>query len=73
LEIAGRPLPEDGVLRQLEQDLARASRPVATDPALLQLREDVALSQRQLKERRLVAAQDLTWALINTSSFLFNR
>jgi len=39
----------------------------------VQLRKDVDLSKHQLEEKRLTAAQDLTWALINTPSFLFNR
>ena len=30
-------------------------------------------STRQSADRRLTAAQDLTWALINSPSFLFNR
>jgi hypothetical protein len=72
-ELAQRPLPPDERMKELEQDLVRASRPVVVDPILNQLRLDVRLSRRQLDDRRLVAAQDLTWALINTPSFLFNR
>ncbi len=72
LELAQRPLPEDPRLRELERNLERASRPVPVDPALLQLREDLELSARQLESRRLTAAQDLAWALINTPAFLFN-
>ena len=30
-------------------------------------------SKKQLENRRLTATQDLTWALINSPSFLFNR
>ncbi|MBL9128104.1 MAG: hypothetical protein JNL97_10675, partial [Verrucomicrobiales bacterium] len=67
------PLPKDARLEELEQELARASRPVPVDPALLQLRLDAEASARQLAHKRLTAAQDITWALINTPAFLFNR
>jgi hypothetical protein len=72
-ELARHPLPDDERLADLESELALATRPVATDPVLLQLREDAQLSTDQLARKRLTAAQDLTWALINTPSFLFNR
>ncbi len=66
------PLPDDSRLRELEQDLARASRPVPTDPTLVRLRQDAELSARQLARKRLTAAQDVAWALVNTPAFLFN-
>jgi len=66
-------IPEDQKLNDLEQELARASRPVTTDAALVQLRQDAGVSARQLTRKRLTAAQDITWALINTPAFLFNR
>lgn len=66
-------IPEDARLKALEQELARASRPIPTDPALVQLRQDATVSARQLTRKRLTAAQDITWALINTPAFLFNR
>ncbi len=72
-ELARRPLPEDARLKELELELARATRPVLTDPVVVQLRKDVELSAQQLDRKRLTAAQDLTWALINTPAFLFNR
>jgi WD40 repeat protein len=72
VELARKPLPEDERLKELERDLARASRPVPVDPVLLQLRQDAELSEHQLANRRLTAAQDLAWALINTPAFLFN-
>ena len=72
-ELARSPLPDDERLAELETELARATRPVTTDPGLIQLREDAKLSAAQLARKRLTAAQDLTWALINTPSFLFNR
>ena len=69
---AKRPLPEDPELRALQVALSRAARAIPTDAALVQLRSDVALSRKQLGNRRLTAAQDLAWALINTPAFLFN-
>ena len=42
------------------------------DPALAVLRRDAALSKTQLENKRLTAAQDLAWALINNPAFLFN-
>jgi hypothetical protein len=45
---------------------------VPLDPSLERLRKDTDLSAVQLKNQRLTATQDLTWALINTPAFLFN-
>jgi hypothetical protein len=73
IELAQKPLPEDPRLAELERELARAARPILADPRVVQLRKDLDLSRRQLEQRRLTAAQDLVWALINTPSFLFNR
>jgi WD40 repeat protein len=67
-----RPLPPDGKMQQLEFAVTRAERPVKDDPALIQLRSDVKHSIEQSVNRRLTAAQDLTWALINNAEFLFN-
>ena len=67
-----RPSPADKKMQQLKADLARAEQPVGDDPALLQLRNDVRHSIEQAANRRLTAAQDLTWALINNAAFLFN-
>lgn len=38
-----------------------------------QLTQDLARSAERMKNPRLAGLQDLTWALINTPSFLFNR
>jgi hypothetical protein len=73
LVTAGRPLPEDEKIKELKAALTKASRPILTDPALVQLRQDVEVSTKQIANRRLTGAQDLTWALLNTPSFLFNR
>ena len=49
------------------------SKPLPADPRLDRLKRAVELSQKQLENERLTAAQDIAWALINTPSFLFNR
>ena len=71
--ISKRPRPVDPVLKALQDNLAVAKRPVPLDPELRQLRLDVKMSGQQLADARLTAVQDLTWALINSPSFLFNR
>ena len=69
---AKRPLPKDEKMDKLKSALVKAERPVPEDPALVQLRSDVQYSTEQAANRRLTAAQDLAWALINNSAFLFN-
>jgi hypothetical protein len=66
------PLPEDPRLKSLRDQLAEAKKPVPIDPRLAQLRKDVEMSILQAAARRLTAAQDITWALINSPAFLFN-
>ncbi|HEY5315256.1 MAG TPA: hypothetical protein VIK18_22180, partial [Pirellulales bacterium] len=67
-----RPLPIDPKLVQLREQLELVSRPVPPDTKLVQLREDAKMSTAQMANRRLTAAQDLAWALINSPAFLFN-
>ncbi len=69
---AQKPLPPDPRLLELKAALAEAEKPVAIDPKLLQLRQDVAASTQQMANKRLTAAQDVAWALINSPAFLFN-
>lgn len=66
------PLPVDPKLLSLRNELAEAKKPVAVDPSLVQLRQDVEMSIKQAAARRLTAAQDIAWALINSPAFLFN-
>ena len=40
---------------------------------IARLRRAMDLSKGQLGKKRLIGAQDIAWALINTPSFLFNR
>lgn len=70
---SNQPRPINPELKKLQEHLAKVSEPLPVDPDLRQLREDVELSTSQLKNARLTAAQDLTWALINSPAFLFNR
>ena len=69
---AEKPLPPDQGLADRKAAVAREEQPLPVDPKLAALRRDAALSAAQLANRRLTAAQDLTWALINTPGFLFN-
>jgi len=66
------PLPPDPTLQQLRARVAEANKPVPLDPRLAQLRQDVEMSIKQAAVRRLTAAQDVVWALINSPAFLFN-
>jgi WD40 repeat protein len=66
------PLPVDAKLQELRNQLEFAKKPIQPDPALLALRRDVEMSVEQAATRRLTAAQDIAWALINSPAFLFN-
>jgi WD40 repeat protein len=72
LAAASLPPAADPTLVQKQQILAVAEQPIVIDPKLLQFRRDTQLSEGQLKNQRLTAAQDLAWALINSPAFLFN-
>ena len=69
---AKRPVPADPKMEALKASLAKAELQVPIDPSLTQLRRDVRYSAEQAANRRLTAAQDLTWALINNAAFIFN-
>ncbi|MFO0893116.1 MAG: hypothetical protein U0790_28760 [Isosphaeraceae bacterium] len=66
------PLPVDPKLASLKGQLEQLQRPVPVDPVLVQLRHDLEMSIQQAAARRLTAAQDIAWALINSPAFLFN-
>jgi hypothetical protein len=72
LNASRAPLPVDPHLVDLRARLEAASKPLPLDPRLVQLRADVEMSIKQAIDRRLTAAQDIAWALINSPSFLFN-
>lgn len=72
LNEAKKPLPEDpGVVLRREQ-LQVVSAAVEEDSRLVRLRADIEFSKKQKDAKRLTAAQDLAWALINSPAFLFN-
>ncbi|TXT37890.1 MAG: WD40 repeat-containing protein [Planctomycetota bacterium] len=73
LGVANQPLPVDPKLVELQGKLELVSQVIPPDGRLLQLQADVKNSEAQLGNKRLTAAQDVVWALINTPSFLFNR
>ena len=66
---------ENSALRiaALEAAVTKAQAPIQEDFKLVELRQNMEYSTRQAADRRLTAAQDLTWALVNSPSFLFNR
>ena len=73
LKEASKPLPKDAQLVKLEGILTEAKKPIPLPPEVARLRRAVSLSKGHLQNKRLIGAQDLTWALINTPAFLFNR
>ncbi len=70
---ARKPLPVEPKLAELREVLKQVERPVPEDERLAQLQRDFEESRKQIANKRLTAAQDLAWALINSPSFLFNR
>jgi hypothetical protein len=70
--IENRPLPEDEQVVALKKRIERLSAPLQDDSRLVRLRVDVKESLAQKGQARLTAAEDITWALINSPAFLFN-
>lgn len=73
LGVANQPLPVDPKQVELQGKLELVNQPLPPDGRLLQLQADAKNSEAQLGNKRLTAAQDVVWALINTPAFLFNR
>ena len=69
---AKKPVPADAELTALTQRKDQLAQPIPDDPAVVQLRADAQQSTKQLENIRLTAAEDLTWALVNSPAFLFN-
>jgi WD40 repeat protein len=73
LAAARTPVPEDERVTAIKRTISELSKPIGVDAKLVSLRSDVEQSQMQMQNVRLTAAEDLTWALINSPAFLFNR
>ena len=65
-------VPRDGETVRLERQRDSLGKPTPDAPAIVRLRSDVQQSNQQVQRLRLTAAEDLTWALINSPAFLFN-
>jgi WD40 repeat protein len=66
------PPATDPQLKALREQVELAQKPVQPDSVLLGLRRDLEASVQQAAARRLTAAQDIAWALLNSPAFLFN-
>ena len=73
LAAARAPVPADEPLAALQKKVEALKVVTPDHPKLVQLRSDFQSSRTQVSQRRLTLAQDLTWALINSPAFLFNR
>lgn len=69
---AEKPVPPDDVAEEIKRRIAQLEKPLPTDPQLVRLRRAFKLSKQQLSQKRLTAAQDVAWALINSPEFLYN-
>nr|WP_236649754.1 DUF1549 domain-containing protein [Rhodopirellula sp. SM50] len=69
---ARKAVPRDAETVRLEQRRDALSVATPDDARIIRLRNDVAQSKQQVERLRLTAAEDLTWALINSPAFLFN-
>ncbi|MEO1524781.1 MAG: DUF1549 domain-containing protein [Planctomycetota bacterium] len=69
---ARKPVPRDSETVRLEQRRDQLSKETQDSSSIVRLRADAKYSSEQIKRIRLTAAEDLTWALINSPAFLFN-
>ena len=69
---AKKAVPPDAESERLRGQIAALEEPLPVDPKLARLRRAAELSKQQIARKRLIAAQDVAWALINTPEFLYN-
>ncbi|MDC0935349.1 DUF1553 domain-containing protein [Pirellulales bacterium] len=69
---AKKPLAPDEKAEEIKRQIATLEEPLPADPKLVRLRRALRLSKEQLTQKRLTAAQDFAWALINSPEFLYN-
>jgi len=72
LATAQTPLPVDPKITELNKKLTTAQTPVPVPARITQLHRAIELSKAHLGNKRLIGAQDIAWALINSPAFLFN-
>ncbi|MBU62071.1 MAG: hypothetical protein CMI26_06175, partial [Opitutae bacterium] len=70
---AQKPVLPDPKIKELQGLVTLAQKPVPVSSRIARLRRAMDLSKGQLGKKRLIGAQDIAWALINTPAFLFNR
>ncbi|MCH2113790.1 MAG: DUF1549 domain-containing protein [Pirellulales bacterium] len=69
---AERPVPPDAEVVKIENQIAELELPLPSDPEQRRLRRAVELSKQQLLQKRVTAAEDVAWSLINSPEFLYN-
>jgi hypothetical protein len=57
---------------KLRGRIEKLSKPIADDSKLVSLRADVKESESQTQHAKVTAAEDISWALINSPAFLYN-
>ncbi len=72
LSKAKEPIMVDPEVQTRRDKVQSLSQPTPRDPLLVRMEHDIQRSTQQLERSRLTAAQDVTWALINSPAFLFN-
>jgi hypothetical protein len=66
------PLPEDDLVVKLRGRIEKLSKPITDDSKLVSLRADARESDMQTQQAKVTAAEDISWALINSPAFLYN-
>ncbi len=72
LNLAKQAIPPDDILTAIQTRVKRLEIRTPDDPSIVRMRSDAAESKAQSENIRVTAAEDLTWALINSPAFLFN-